>query len=169
MENASRALLMAAGVLLGVMIISIAVALFSSFGDSSANIMSEIEKSQIAEFNSQFTKYYGIENGISSHDVVTIVNLARESNTRYEVNNLNTYSDKSLYIQVDVKNITNIEKNYTETNLVQLMKGKEVKYKVVQDENIIVNPYMIDEINISETTGRVNYVKIIENKEYNNL
>ena len=44
MENASKALLMVASVLLGLMIISVGVALFNSFGGSSASIMNKIEK-----------------------------------------------------------------------------------------------------------------------------
>ena len=52
MENASKALIMAAGVLLGVMIISFAVYLFSTFGSYSndvyliANLLNTMEQSK---------------------------------------------------------------------------------------------------------------------------
>ena len=76
MENASNALLMVAAVLIGVMIISIGVYLFSVFGDSTSAIEKQIEQSQIAKFNSQFTKFEGLEN-CTIYDVVTTINLAQ--------------------------------------------------------------------------------------------
>ena len=42
MENAARALTMAAGVLIGIMIISIAVYLFTSLGNTSSEIYSKV-------------------------------------------------------------------------------------------------------------------------------
>jgi len=56
MENASKALIMAASILIGVMIISVGVALFNSFGGFSKDIMTGIEETQVAEFNTQFLK-----------------------------------------------------------------------------------------------------------------
>ena len=58
MENASKALIMAASILLGVMIISVGVALFNSFVGFSSDITNEIEKKKIEQFNLQFLKYY---------------------------------------------------------------------------------------------------------------
>lgn len=54
MENAARALTMAAGVLIGIMIISIAVYLFTSLGNTSSEIYSKVEQTKIDKFNSQF-------------------------------------------------------------------------------------------------------------------
>ena len=59
MENATRAFIMAAGVLLGVLILSLGIYLFSIFGQYSANVYETMEKNQITQFNSQFFKYYG--------------------------------------------------------------------------------------------------------------
>ena len=84
MENASKALLMAGGVLLGILILSLAVYLFSNFGGASSRIHDNIEDNQTAQFNSQFTKYVGNEN-VTIHDVVTMANLATENNKYYEM------------------------------------------------------------------------------------
>lgn len=83
MENASNALLMVAAVLIGVMIISIGVYLFSVFGDTTSAIEDQIEQSQIAQFNSQFTKFEGLEN-CTIYDVVTTINLAQSNNKNYD-------------------------------------------------------------------------------------
>ena len=59
MENASKALLMAAGVLLGILILSLAIYLFVSFGQTSAEINEKNRQQQIVQFNSQYTVYLG--------------------------------------------------------------------------------------------------------------
>ncbi len=58
MENASKALIMAGGVLLGVLLISLAVYLFSSYAEYSSNAYERMEAAQIEQFNAQFLKYY---------------------------------------------------------------------------------------------------------------
>ena len=55
MENASKALIMAGGVLIGILIISLAVYLFADFGSTSAQINAQNSQKQITEFNSKFT------------------------------------------------------------------------------------------------------------------
>ena len=84
MENASKALLMAGGVLLGILILSLAVYLFSNFGGASSRIHDNIEENQTAQFNSQFTKYVGNEN-VTIYDVISMANLATENNKYYEM------------------------------------------------------------------------------------
>ena len=77
MENASKALMMAAGILIGVAILSLAVYLFVSFGSASAEIHEQNDANRINEFNTQFTSYVGKED-ITIYDVITVANLATE-------------------------------------------------------------------------------------------
>ena len=49
MENASKALIMAGGVLIGVLVISLAVYLFVSFGQTSAEINGENSQKQLTQ------------------------------------------------------------------------------------------------------------------------
>ena len=83
MENASKALLMAAGVLIGIMVLSLAVYLFVTFGSTSAQMHQQKEQDQLNQFNSQFTSYEGKED-ITIYDIVTVANLATENNKYYE-------------------------------------------------------------------------------------
>ena len=57
MENASKALIMAAEVLIGVLILSLMVYLFVSFGSTAAEVNEQMDESKLAEFNSQYDKY----------------------------------------------------------------------------------------------------------------
>ena len=83
MENASKALLIAASVLIGLLIISLAVYLFITFGTQSAQMHRQIDENRLGEFNSQFTSYEG-KDGLTIYDVITVANLATENNKYYE-------------------------------------------------------------------------------------
>ena len=98
MENASRALIMAASVLVGVMIISVGVALFNSFSEFSRSTVQKVEDAKIAEWNNNYLKYYGSytdDNGkvrpiqVTAHDIVSIANSAKQNNINYELDTLN--------------------------------------------------------------------------------
>ena len=57
MENASKALLMAASVLVGILILSLIAYLYTVFGDYSSLIQARLEEKNITEFNTKFTQY----------------------------------------------------------------------------------------------------------------
>lgn len=101
MENASRALMMAAGVLIGLMILSLAVYLITSFGSASAEAHRTNEQNRINEFNTQFTQYEGRQD-ITIHDIVTVVNLARSNNEEYDLT-AQTSNNSNYYITVNAK------------------------------------------------------------------
>lgn len=91
MENASKALLMAATVLIGVLLISLAVYLFTTFGDFSKDITEKLAQKDIDEFNAQFLKYKSYEEGNNTwrntcraQDVITVANIVKENNKKYD-------------------------------------------------------------------------------------
>ena len=85
MENASKALLMAAGFLMGLLILSLMVYLFVSFGSNAEEMRGQIERDRLAQFNSQFTSYQGKE-GITIYDIITAAGFATENNKYYGFN-----------------------------------------------------------------------------------
>ncbi len=121
MENASKALIIATTVLLGVMLITFATVLFSSFASYSKDIHEERETNALAEFNNRFTKYYNGSTGekgdkepilVTVHEIVSIANLAKEINIKNELQKEMVYSDATSYIQIDLESptISNFEK-----------------------------------------------------------
>lgn len=96
MENASKALIMAAGVLIGVLIISLAVYLFVSFGKTSEGIHTQNAKKQIDQFNAKFTSYEN-NNKLTVHDLITITNFAIENNKYYD-------NDSNYIVEVFLNN-----------------------------------------------------------------
>ena len=92
MENASKALLMAAGILVGVLILALMATLFIN----SKNVNSEYERNKQAEavqqFNVNFTKYVG--HNITIHDAISITNFAQNNKIKtVKVNNKKDITD----------------------------------------------------------------------------
>lgn len=177
MENASKALIMAAEILIGVMIISAGVYLFNTFGSYSADATKKIEQSQIDTFNDQFLKYYGSVTKYDEtkqqdvvepvkctiHDIVNLANLAKKNNTELGLENESGYASNTRYIQIDIKGSKNLEKT-KEEDLTKLIKDNDLAKD--KDSNITAETkyYKCTEANVNENTKYVNYMKFEEIK-----
>lgn len=80
MENASKALLMAAGVLIGILILALMVTLFLSAREVSSRHDQVKKTEEVEQFNANFTKYVG--KNITTHQVLTIYNFAQKKNNK---------------------------------------------------------------------------------------
>ena len=137
MENASKALIMAGGILIGVLIISLAVYLFVDFGSTSAQINAQNAQKQLTEFNTKFTSYedYKDKDGnwkITIYDLITLAGYAKENNEYYEVS-----EGEENFIDVKIGNnsilhtteITLINKYVNQDNgLLTKFEWKETEY-----------------------------------------
>ena len=74
MENASKALLMAAGILVGILILALMVTLFISSKQLSTTYDETRQSVAIQQFNVNFTEYIGQD--LTIHQVITIYNFA---------------------------------------------------------------------------------------------
>ncbi len=168
MENASKALIMAAEILIGVMIISIGVFLFNTLGSYSAKTTSQMEETQITQFNNQFLKFYGTSGGetikCTIHEIVGLVNLAKKNNADNGFTEVQTASDSSYYIQIDLsiglRTIRNLEA-LSQEELINLIKENDI---TTNEAGETVTKYFIceEEPKIGEYTKRVNYMKFVE-------
>ena len=111
MENASHALLIAGGVLIGVLILTIGVYLYTMFGDGSASLSDQLTQRQTDEFNAQFYKYENLET-IRIHDIISVANLAKQNNLNYEYTSIN---EGPYYITVTISNLSGSEGANLET------------------------------------------------------
>ena len=138
MENASNALLMAAGVLISIMIISLGTYLFMTFGNYSKDINESLSEKQINEFNAQFSKYEtGTENSeheyCTVHDIVTVTNLAKDAQEKYDYN---------IEILIDGKSI-----------------GKYDFNALIEDDVKYINASENIDINLSKYSCEIGYDK----------
>ena len=81
MENASKAFIMAAGVLIGILIISFMMLLLRKGGQMSSEFDSQLSNNELLKFNSQFELYQRSDIENTFFDVITVVNLAYDVNT----------------------------------------------------------------------------------------
>ncbi len=168
MENASKALLMAGGVLLGIMVLSLGVLLFTSFGGTSSQIHDNIEENQATQFNSQFTSYMGKDN-VTIHDVVSMAKLATQNNQNYEFAHRAPadVTGNDRYISVLCNNVS-IELGYIETQTAEQRKNQvETHFNdLISNELSLVTanglPKYNVQVQISDVTKRV--YKVICNK-----
>lgn len=175
MENASKALIIAAEVLIGVMIIALGVYLFNVMGQYSQDTTSQMEETQIAQFNNQFLKYYGTvtnSSGVNEpikltiHDVIGIANLARTSNEGYDFYEISPVSDSSYYIQIDLQightTYTNLEMK-TQEELVEILKENDIIDSYINCSHVVEPKYFYcNSCTLGELTKRVNYMKFVE-------
>lgn len=82
MENAAKALIMAGGVLIGILILSLAVFLFADFGATSAEIQGQVDANRLVKFNAQYTVYVS-RTDTTIYDIISIANKAKENNEYY--------------------------------------------------------------------------------------
>ena len=105
MENASKALLMAGGILIALMIIGALVLLGNSIFEYQNNQKISERQSQIAEFNNQFEPYN--ENNLTLMDLKSIYNKIKDNNAKnpeYEI----VTNIESIYPDI-TKDFTDIE------------------------------------------------------------
>lgn len=118
MENASKALIMAGSILIGVIIMTIGVTIFTSFGGTSEQIQKQMNEKAISEFNAHFTKYDGMEE-CTIHDIVSLANFARKYNEDYEGNYITVLlkSDNLADITKDMKALDKLQNEIREETI----------------------------------------------------
>lgn len=143
---------MAAGILLGIMILSLMVYIFSIFGNYAKQQDESLGKKNLEEFNSQFTKYEASKE-ITAHDIVTIANLAKD---------INTQEDGYEKIVVSVTgtglspSLTTNMQNLTETQLNSFIESQSLK-DVGGKKEIIY--FQCQKITFSSSSGRVKSIQ----------
>lgn len=80
MENASKALLMAGAVLIGLLVISLAVLAYNQMSHYQKSQSDVVKDQQLAEFNNQYTQY--IRNDVKGIDLVSLANKVVDFNLK---------------------------------------------------------------------------------------
>ena len=172
MENASKALLMGAGTLLAILIIFIAVRIFSSASDVTEAYQTKEVSLEVAAFNTNFTRFVGavVINGeldenqhyAKIHDVVSVSNFAWNYNNKVTQNPLDPDDERIIRINIiseDGKTKIDNLQNYTQKAYNELINAG---YYVV-NSNPNANNTINYEIKIKSRAadGRINNVDFI--------
>ena len=151
MENASKALLIAGGVLITMIVASFGVYLYGVYHEHSENMLAAMSEKEISEFNAKFTSYQGKD--LTANDVVSIMNLVRDNNLRkiddeyrIEINTNGWYIDGKGYIQ---KIVDEPDSNDYEKKCITFLKDNAM------DEEYI---FKLNTVTYNENTGLVNAI-----------
>ena len=82
MENAAKALLMAGGILIALLVMGALVLLFSNLSDYQNKTDASVKQSQIAEFNNQFEPYN--RNDVTLMELKSLYNKILSNNAKSE-------------------------------------------------------------------------------------
>lgn len=77
MENASKALLIAGGILIAILIVTVAVFLFANYSSIGESYDQTVQINEVQKFNENFTRYEGREN-ITIQEIVTLYNFVKD-------------------------------------------------------------------------------------------
>ena len=77
MENATKALLIAGGILIAIIILTIGITLYTLYSKQAKEYNQIITTTEIQKFNSKFDVYVGRED-ITAQEIASVVNLAKE-------------------------------------------------------------------------------------------
>lgn len=142
MENASKALLIAAEVLIAMLVVSMFTILFSTVADYSEKYAITKESQEIEAFNTQFTNYTK-EEEITAQDVVSVINLAKY------------YNAKGFNITASANGNVNIDTKSNDENVHRFM---EEHTDVTNSKNIYVDfRFELDSIGYDQQ-GRINSI-----------
>ena len=155
MENASNALIIAGGVLIGVLIISLAVYLFVDFGSTSAEINKKTEQQQLIYYNSKFTSYDD-KKDLTIYDAITVAGYAKENNNYYGDSNSDGF-DKNYYLNnykitvtIKINNTTKEIQDYTIEQFNELIQNEQKNNNELPKYTCLIDYY---------DNGRVKAVK----------
>lgn len=85
MENASKALLFAAGILIAIILISVAVYIVSMSQEATKGVGSTMSEMQLMQFNQKFTTYEGVRTGSQIKSLVEVVNANNVDNAETDL------------------------------------------------------------------------------------
>lgn len=127
MENASKALIMAGTILIALMIIALGVQLIHTYANFTAQNEQDIANQQKIQYNVKFEKFKDKE--LSFQDVITITNLAREYNEKYDIKDIKNDGITVIFGVSDYsKSEINISEQLTKHNPEKEYKIQKIEY-----------------------------------------
>lgn len=155
MENASKAFIMAAGVLIAVMIASFMILVLRKAGSMSAEYETQRGDLELANFNSQF-EYFARENN-TYFDIMTVANMA------YDVNR-NNGNDASNKIEIKI---------YKGSKVYSILSNKDLLRNYFFDKDnkqiYMYEDELLEYTKLKQNTDEYEYNFVCEKTDYNNV
>lgn len=137
MENASKALIIAGGVLIVILVLTLFAYINTKMGSGTSNLYSKLEDRNITEFNQKFLNY-DENNHLRIQEVVSLINMAKNANIN---NNIGAHVD------VLVDNASYLDKTTDDLNT--LLKDKADETYTC---NVTVTGKIVSQVTITENS-----------------
>ena len=145
---------MAATVLIGVMILSLGVYLFSYFGNYAKGVEDENRTNQIAQFNSQFLSYQGKD--MTFYDVLSLANMAKDYNNSNDSKKGDVaYISLSISSTGEISPINNFEQNVSSVDI-----NNYFNYIYINEQNGELRKYRLASYTVNDITRYINTITI---------
>ena len=116
MENASKALLFAGAILLGIMIVSLLILTLNKVSDYQASSTELANANEKAEFNEQFTQY--IRDDVKGVELISLLNKVVDYNSKSIEQSIGELDySKKITVKVNMGNFNSIHGREGKTNL----------------------------------------------------
>ena len=147
MENASKALLIAGGVLIAIILITVLVRTYGNISIFQRQQLTEDEIEKIAEENKEYLKY--LNQYVYGTEVISIINKVADfqERTGEDFNILITFSSGTIAIKGDESNKYYFLDQYQNNEKLQGIKSKY---------------FLCTSIGYDNSTGRINRIEFIE-------
>lgn len=143
MENASKALLIAGGVLIALLVLGALMLMFSQLSSYQTAQKLYEATDDIAKYNEEYTRYTG--NEIQGYELISVINKATNNNTKSSIINSINYDNK---IKITIENIEGFKAKYGNSGKTLLIKSNSYTIQNKSDEF----PRIIDEFRKMEDT-----------------
>lgn len=164
MENASKALIMAGEILIGILVISLLVYGYTNIRSLNKEEQGGIKAEQLAAFNKEYESYN--RKLIRGVDVISVINKVIDNNQKYE------YDDYTINIQFKMAEAMVFKKDGKTSSTVTFDTNKIYN---INDFNTIKNNedaftdfkrriFDCKEIRYNKDNGRINYMRFEERK-----
>lgn len=111
MENASKALLMAGGILIALLVIGALVLMFNQIGAYGKSQEEMKKNSQLAEFNLDFERYMD-DKGIDGTDIISLINKVIDYNNKAKKGGIENSVDYSIKMSITVSGLDAFNSKY---------------------------------------------------------
>lgn len=133
MENASKALIMAAEILIGIIVLTLFVYVIVNFSEFSQNFDDKMLQQEIIEYNSKF-EVYERKSEILVQDIVSLRNMVQKNNldyndTEYEYIKIRIVTDKTNLLSNEYKAIDKLKDNQI-FSLIELCNNRKIKFNI---------------------------------------
>lgn len=135
MENASKALMMAGGILIALLVIGALLLMINRLGIYSRSQDDDKKYTQLSDFNRDFERYCD-DKGINGTDIISLINKVNNYNSKANEDGVINSVDYSIKMELKVTGLDRFNDNYANSESDKLFRNDDLEIKVTSGNTI---------------------------------